>query len=243
MSARSVAAAAAKAKAKAKPQPSKASPRRAPKPAAAPPPAPEPWIWEAPARELARIIGAVGIAASSDKSRPILCGIHLHSDGGQDLVIEATDSYRVHRVTTLSPSRQPVDVIIPATMLTRWAKLRHGTGGASITVPPADTTGRRRITITEDLDQWSTLEIGGQYPNVAGLLEQYGSRPNVPTAAVAFNPHYFGGVLKAAHAFGLDTALRMSCPDGLAPSTFHVVGPDGRLDLMLMPLRVPGAAA
>lgn len=219
------------------------------KKAPASPPLPtELWTGEINHALLRRIIKCVGCAASHDEGRPILCGVHIVNTA-EKLVVEATDSYRLHRFEGVSLGPNDLDLLVPARWLDRFAK-------EPIPWTPKNEHATVRITVkTDPLGTRVEFAWAGETSSVPALVTNPapGDR-RFPTAAhliptggtptpvkVAYNPTYFKALMNAARTFGGSTELpiRTTVQDGIKPSMFEVVGGDGLLQLLLMPVRVP----
>lgn len=77
-----------------------------------------------PAKTLLQMLSCTAYAAAKNEARPVLTGVHL-SVCARQLTMEATDSFRLSRVTRTVSScdHAPVDVVIPADALSRLTAL------------------------------------------------------------------------------------------------------------------------
>lgn len=175
------------------------------------------------------------LAVSDDASRPVLNAVHVYWRGGvEPLVVEATDSYRLHHVRTVHYDRRggprPFEVLIPG----RWlrvtvaalagdhrSKLRFEGGNVS-----AHGYGESR----------STSLANGTFP----LTEQFlAPREHDPGQTIAITARYLQDMFRAAAVWG-DTPVRFSIPTGgLQPVHVTIKPPDAVVTLVLMPVRVP----
>lgn len=182
-----------------------------------------------------RFIKTVAPAASGDEFRPILTGVHIRrAEVDGPLVITATDSYRLYRITTRNePGGQLIEATVPARWLTR---LLPGLGADDVTL----TIDGPRVTVASGDDIASTAIIRGGYVKADDLLAGIRAKPTVDELPVWFNPKLYGDVLKAAATFGgprwpVQMTLR---GNSLSPVEFHVTDAEGaRLDMVLMPVR------
>lgn len=187
-----------------------------------------------------RAVRAVTVAASPDPDRPIITGVHIWVNADKLLVLEATDSYRLHRVTLPTPElwSPGFEAIVPASWLARWAKLRApgaALPGTTVDLIAGDTT----ITLIDPVrEETSTCRaIAGEYPNASKLIDEVpdegGAQPEI-----AVNPKYFAELLDAAVKFADDYRhLRVVRFHPLRTCLFTVADRDGKLDLAIMPVR------
>lgn len=224
---------------KTRPPAKKAAPRKKTEPK----PPPSVVLTVAPQR-LAAAIKAVGLAASTDEGRPILCGIHIVAAEGL-LRIEATDSYRLHiaEVKLVESELDPkasFDAIVPAKWLTRWiAETAKGRPRRPWRSSLTFTETHLRIVDASGEERGTRLiERGGiDYPSTERLMERV---PEADAGASAFNPQYLGHVFKAGHLFGAGyQALRVGALDPTKPCRFEVRSGEDRLRMLLMSVRVP----
>jgi DNA polymerase-3 subunit beta len=132
---------------------------------------------DAPA--LLETIEKVGRAASRDESRPVLTGILVRFEGG-DLVMAATDSYRLAvKETVLSSPGPELEAIIPARALQELARLSAGAEDVGLGV-------HENYVIFAAGDAWLTSRrIDGQFPNYRQLLpETFEAELTVPREAL-----------------------------------------------------------
>jgi DNA polymerase-3 subunit beta len=111
-------------------------------------------------------IEKVARAASRDESRPVLTGILVHFEG-QQLVMAATDSYRLSvKETELEETGPELEAIIPARALQELARLAAGAETVRLGV-------HENHVVFGAGDVWLTSRrIDGQFPNYKQLLPE-----------------------------------------------------------------------
>jgi DNA polymerase-3 subunit beta len=118
---------------------------------------------------LLQTVHAVGRAASTDESRPVLTGVKVQISAEQ-LTMVATDSYRLSvRDTSISTDLpEPVEAIIPARALTELTRIADASAAASIAI------GVEAGQVLFGIDEtWVTARrIEGQFPNHQQLIPQ-----------------------------------------------------------------------
>lgn len=174
-------------------------------------------------------------AVSKDKSRPTLCGIHICVDADERWLVEATDSYRVVRVTDgyIGGKNADHDYILPTEALAN--------------VKPSD-----RLIIELETDTGSVTifkggagkaefkAIDGKYPIVDNLIP----KEPIPRAcyryAPQFNPALMVGLMKAAErVFGKNLHVELATLEGEEYKPMMMFGKDDGIELtmLLMPTR------
>lgn len=148
-------------------------------------------------RALAAVMPA---AAPRNSGRPVLKAVHIATTGDGYLAIEATDSYRLHRVLIKYPTDGVFDVMIPATWLKSigWPTLSKR---QFLDPPSADVNvanGRVAVYCGEYTWAGPTVASDIPYPTTATLLT---ANPPVDEGVSAFNPKYFAAAMKAAAGF------------------------------------------
>lgn len=163
--------------------------------------------YELTAEHCAAIRRVIPAASTVTERSMILTGVHFHG-----AIVEATDSYRMHRAT-LDGVNLP-SIIIPAAAL--GEALGHvDDNGATIDVD--DST--KRLTVTTTDGSWTLHPLAGDYPNVAPLLDRALEGPHTITA----------------NRDDLAAALKR-----LRPVAARAVGSDGKPGDPLARLRVDG---
>ena len=128
---------------------------------------------------LLETIDKVGRAASRDESRPVLTGVLVRFEG-QQLVMAATDSYRLAvKETPLSAGGPELEAIIPARALQELVRIASGTEDIELGV-------HENHVIFSAGDVWLTSRrIDGQFPNYKQLLpETFEVEIDTPRAAL-----------------------------------------------------------
>jgi DNA polymerase III subunit beta len=110
--------------------------------------------------------GRVSRAASRDESRPVLTGILVRFEG-QNLVMAATDSYRLAvKETSVGSNGPELDAIVPARALGELTRIAQGAGGLQIGVQ------ENQVLFATDGILLTTRRIEGQFPNYRQLLPE-----------------------------------------------------------------------
>lgn len=172
------------------------------------------------------------LAASKDPFRPILCGVHIVDDG-KAMVIEATDSYRLHRVHMPTTGRT-FDANVPAAWLARWVNRRK----AELTLTIRGDTATMSDALDQSGETSTVTLIGGDFPRTAQLVSPEG---DPLTDKFTVNARYWGDIVKAAelmHGFYGATTITQRTDRPMDPIVVRTVGPYSA-ELLLMPVRVP----
>jgi DNA polymerase-3 subunit beta len=115
---------------------------------------------------LLETIGRVARAASRDESRPVLTGI-LVQFGGGNLVMAATDSYRLAvKETSLGGSTPDLEAIVPGRALQELARI--ATSGDEVEIGVQE----NQVLFSSDGIWLTTRRIDGQFPNYRQLLPE-----------------------------------------------------------------------
>ncbi len=122
-----------------------------------------------PVADWCDLVGGVATAAGREATRPELAVVRLLRDHPQVvLMVEATDSYRIHRGTWGDPRGERVDVRMPADAARRAVRLLH-------TLDPA---GQVRVHTDDSHVVWRTDRIrltaktgGRAFPNLGKIRE------------------------------------------------------------------------
>jgi DNA polymerase III subunit beta len=108
----------------------------------------------------------VGRAASRDESRPVLTGILVRFEG-ENLIMAATDSYRLAVKETLMSTPGPeLDAIVPARALLELARVSQGASELKLGVQ------ENQVLFASDGVLLTTRRIEGQFPNYRQLLPE-----------------------------------------------------------------------
>jgi DNA polymerase III subunit beta len=117
----------------------------------------------------------VSRAASRDESRPVLTGILVRFEG-ENLVIAATDSYRLAvKETSMSGSGPELDAIVPARALMELSRVAQGASDLQLGLQ------ENQVLFASDGILLTTRRIEGQFPNYHQLLpESFESEVTLP---------------------------------------------------------------
>jgi DNA polymerase III subunit beta len=108
----------------------------------------------------------VGRAASRDESRPVLTGILARFEG-ENLIMAATDSYRLAVKETSLPEAGPeLDAIVPARALAELGRIAPGAEELQLGVQ------ENQVLFASDGVLLTTRRIEGQFPNYRQLLPE-----------------------------------------------------------------------
>ena len=108
----------------------------------------------------------VSRAASRDESRPVLTGILARFEG-QNLVMAATDSYRLAvKETSLTEAGPELDAIVPARALAELGRIAPGASELELGVQ------ENQVLFASDGVLLTTRRIEGQFPNYHQLLPE-----------------------------------------------------------------------
>jgi DNA polymerase-3 subunit beta len=108
----------------------------------------------------------VSRAASRDESRPVLTGILVRFEG-ENLIMAATDSYRLAVKETLMTTPGPeLDAIVPARALLELARVAQGASELQLGVQ------ENQVLFATDGVLLTTRRIEGQFPNYSQLLPE-----------------------------------------------------------------------
>lgn len=188
--------------------------------------------------------------ASTDQTRPTLCGVHISEKG-----IEATDSYRMARVThtKFSPEAYPVEnsgklaeldkvgVVVPAKDLAdagkRIPKSRMLPVLNHLALTEADREDRVGLTTT-DLDTTNTSVariVHGAYPDFDQLLPK-----DEPVFEIGLNAAFLKEVAELAEKFASPAAHPLVCKfyGPRKPAIFEIEDDDQTLTMLLMPVLI-----
>ena len=123
-------------------------------------------------------------------------------------------------------------------ILARWAKLSGPRTGSYAEVDLTIADGKVHL-VDDYRDESSTCRaIAGEYPNASKLIDAVPDEGETD-AEIAVNPTYFAQLLDAAAKFGDDLRpLRVVRFHPLRSCLFTVDDVDGKLDLLIMPVRM-----
>lgn len=195
-----------------------------------------------PAATLQRAVRAVEVAISKNDYRPVLTGILLRYDKATaTLTATATDSYRLHIATVDvaadAPGVAAWTAVVPGQWLARWARQAWYEAGGTRrrTLDVTITLSSGRFKLTTGVDERSIPVIRHEFPKLDSLLERL---DNTPNAEIGVNPAFFADMVRAADRFAPREALRVQAWHPLKANRFVVEPSDGRLEVLLMPIRL-----
>lgn len=187
-------------------------------------------------RAISVALRAALYAATVDTVSPTLEGVHIYWKGGTEpLVIEATDSYRLHQVRMMDYGRGfssdgAFDVIVPG----RWLR-------TAVAELASDPRGRLSfdggtVTAVGNGEARSTSLIPRGYPAVQKFVD---AKPeHHPDTEVAVNASFLQGMLEAA-ALWPDSPIRFTIPENaLNPIHVTINPPNTVVEMILMPVRL-----
>ena len=127
------------------------------------------------AEALLETAAKVSRAASRDESRPVLTGILVRFEG-ENLVMAATDSYRLAVKETSMPTAGPeLDAIVPARALLELSRVVQGVSELQLGLQ------ENQVLFASDGVLLTTRRIEGQFPNYRQLLpETFESEVTLP---------------------------------------------------------------
>ena len=153
-----------------------------------------------PPKQAAGIIGAVAAIASRDMARGALCGVHIESENG-DLILTATDSYRLLSVTVPGVAGAAFDpVTVYAADLARAAKtLAKGSAMLSISHVAGATN---HVTVAGDSGSVTVPIVAGTFADYRRLFNEVCDTWPAVADSVRFNPNVLGGLLDSCATIG-----------------------------------------
>lgn len=186
-----------------------------------------------PVHQLTRIIRTVAPAASTDGDRPIMTGVLFETTEFGNLTVVATDSYRLYQVELADKiDGDSISAIIPARWLLHWATGHLDDSNrfdlATLTVDGTE------VNIETGLEQCSTRILQGDFPS--GYKQLLAAEYPMDVQS-NFNARYICAALEAATTWS-DKPLRTEQFHSSRPCKFTVDDQFGRLDMLVMPVRV-----
>ena len=192
-----------------------------------------------------RALRVTATFASSDASWPVGGALRVTSDGHGTVTMEATDSYRLVKIT-LGSVRTPADLAVPTFdvllpgkwLIAQLPKAKRVVGvGFDLT--------RETVTV-RDLDYHTSATaplITGTYPNTAVIWDNRADEyvAGLDGKEFGLNPTLLSKVLKSCSDWASADVqrIRVSSLDLLKPVRFDVDCPDGDMAATLMPMRLP----
>jgi len=188
--------------------------------------------------DLAKIIEAVALHASTDKTRYSLTGIYITAEH-----IQATDSYTLGRYTPAEPITTGEPALINARELTTAlnnltkAAKQYRTTQASLTI----TGDKWQLTATTEettIGNYLGQTIPAEFPNSQQLfdLAKPATTPFEPTGV---NPEYLERLTKASRKISKTAPLIMATwQTPQKPIIYTTTTETGQLEQLLMPQRI-----
>jgi DNA polymerase III subunit beta len=150
-----------------------------------------------PADVLKEAITQVVIAASLDENRPVLAGVYMHTEDN-NLVLVATDSYRLTEKKIPLKTKTELSVIIPARTMQELVRiLGDATGDVNIYLE------ENQVMFQVDSVELTSRLIEGQFPNYKQIIPE-----DVETTAVV-DTDELTRITKVASLFARENAGSM----------------------------------
>lgn len=170
-------------------------------------------------KALADLVGAVAVAASTDKTTPSVMNVLIGSDGGGFVTAVATDRYRLMTATGVAMDQHDIEMTVaaPAVWLAETAK--HLSKDRAVTLTQTVRAGHTWLTLH---GQSGTFAVdcttdAMQYPMVAGLFH----KPEHADAVLTVDPAAWAKAIKGwkgssirLHVEGVNTVQAERHPGG-----------------------------
>jgi len=188
--------------------------------------------------DLANIIGAIALHASTDQQRYCLTGIYITAEH-----IQATDSYSLARYTPAEPITTGQPALINARELTTAlnnltkAAKQYRTAQASLTI----TGDKWQLTATTEettIGTYNGQTIPAEFPNSQQLFND--AKPaETPFEPTGINPEYLERLTKASRKISKTAPLIMATwQTPSRPIIYTTTTETGQLEQLLMPQRI-----
>lgn len=188
--------------------------------------------------DLANIIGAIALHASTDQQRYALTGIYITAEH-----IQATDSYSLARYTPAEPITTGQPALINARELTTAlnnltkAAKQYRTAQASLTI----TGDKWQLTATTEettIGTYNGQTIPAEFPHSQQLFND--AKPaTTPFEPTGVNPEYLERLTKASRKISKTAPLIMAIwQTPSRPIIYTTTTEAGQLDQILMPQRI-----
>ena len=190
---------------------------------------------------LAGIVSAIALHASTDKGRYALTGIYINNE-----YLSATDSYTLGQYTPTEPITTGEPALIDAreltTALNNLTKAAKNYQAAQAHLTITGQTWQLTGTIGDDLasmfGSYSGQTMTAEYPNTQQLFE-HAAPATTPFEPTGLNPEYLERITKASRKLSKITPLKMAIwqtPE--KPIIYTTTTEAGQLDQILMPQRL-----
>ena len=186
---------------------------------------------------LAGIVSAIALHASTDKGRYALTGIYICNE-----YLSATDSYTLGQYTPTEPITTGQPALIDARELTTALNNLNKAAGKTTTTATLTITGQTwQLTATSGetiIGSYNGQTMPAEYPNTQQLFE-HAAPATTPFEATGLNPEYLERLTKASRKISKITPLKMAIwqtPE--KPIIFTTTTETGQLDQILMPQRL-----
>jgi hypothetical protein len=187
--------------------------------------------------DLAKIVAAVALHASTDRTRYCLTGIYITAE-----TITATDSYTLAQWTPATPITTGEPALIDARELTTALNNLNKAAGKATTTATLTTTGQTwQLTATSGqttIGSYTGQTINAEHPNTKQLLDMTtpATTPHEPTG---FNADYLERITKAHKKLTKDTPLIMATWQApTKPIIYTTTTEQGQLLSLIMPQRI-----
>jgi hypothetical protein len=187
--------------------------------------------------DLTKIIEAVALHASTDRTRYCLTGIYITPEN-----ITATDSYTLAQWTPAEPITTGQPALIDARELTTALKNLNKAAGKATATATLTTNGHTwQLTATSEqttIGSYNGQTINAEHPNTKQLLNDTkpATTPHEPTG---FNADYLERITKAHNKLAKNTPLVMAIWQApTRPVIFTTTNYSGQLLTLIMPQRI-----
>ncbi len=187
--------------------------------------------------DLTKIVEAVALHASTDKTRYALTGIYITPKN-----ITATDSYTLAQWTPAEPITTGQPALIDARELTTALKNLNKAAAKTTATATLTTTGQTwQLTATNGettIGSYNGHTITAEHPNTKQLLDTI-KPAEVPFEPTGFNADYLERITKAHNKLTKNTPLKMATWAGPnKPVIYTTTNHAGQLLTLIMPQRI-----
>jgi DNA polymerase III sliding clamp (beta) subunit (PCNA family) len=187
--------------------------------------------------DLTKIVEAVALHASTDKTRYALTGIYITPE-----TITATDSYTLAQWTPAEPITTGQPALIDARELTTALKNLNKAAGKAITTATLTSDGHTwQLTATSEettIGSYNGQTINAEHPNTKQLLDTI-KPAEVPFEPTGFNADYLERITKAHNKLTKNTPLIMATWQApTRPVIYTTTTQQGQLLTLIMPQRI-----